>query len=168
MCKEELEKIIKKLENNADFIKRYDVNLVEYSSYSFFIRVKRKETPIGDKLVYNPDVSGIDSYIVDYCFEIHYRKGYVSNTLSTYPFKHFSDKNDDYKYRRIPLALNKTEVHYQTILMGEVDVDAIMDYIANSDWNIRNKHTYETTIIPSNGFICEKCKCQISSSVEKI
>lgn len=163
MCKEELEKIIKKVENNADFIKRYDVNLVEKWSTSFFIRVKRKEKPIGDKLVYNPDVSVIDNYIVDFCFEIHYKKGYVTNTLSTFPVKHLSD-NDDNKYRRIIFALNKTESHYQTILMEEVDVDAIMDYIANMDWNIRNRHSYETTIIPSNGFVCEKCKCLISKS----
>ena len=163
-----LEKIIKKLENDEKFIKIYNVSLEGKGwNDSFFIRVKHRETPIGDKLVYNPDVSGIDSYIVDYCFEIYYRKGYVTDTLSTYPVKHYSD-NDDYKYRRIQFALNKIEVHYQTILktilMGEVDVDAIKDYIANTDWNIRNRHSYETTIIPSNGFLCEKCKCQISKS----
>ena len=160
---ENLDKIIKKLENDERFIKLYNVSLEKGWSDSFFIRVKRKETPIGDKLVYNPDVSGIGSYIVDYCFEIYYRKGYVTDTLSTYPVKHYSD-NDDYKYRRIQFALDKIEVHYQTILMREVDVDAIKDYIANMDWNIRNRHSYETTFIPSNGFICEKCKCQVSSS----
>jgi hypothetical protein len=160
---ENLEKIIKNLENDEKFKKIYIVSLEKGWSDSFFIRVKRRETSIGDKLVYDPDVSGIDNYIVDYCFEIYYRKGYVTDTLSTYTNYHYSD-DDNYKYRRIQFALDKIEVHYQTILMGEVDVNAIKNYITNTDWNIRNIHRYETTIIPSNGFICEKCKCQISKS----
>lgn len=160
MSKGELEQIIKKLENDTEFIKIYDVSLEKEWSDSFFIRVKRKEKPMEDKLVYNPVV---DIYTVDICFVISYSKGYVTSVLSTYPIRHLSD--DSEYFHRPVLGLNNTEIHYQTIyLLGEVDVDAIMKYITNTEWNICQKHHYETTFIPSNGFLCEKCRCQISKS----
>lgn len=161
MSNGELEQIIKKLEKDKEFIKMYDVSLEKEWSDSFFIRVKRNERQIEDKLVYNPVV--IDSYRVDFCFEVRYIKGYLSNTLSTFPVQHISD-NSKY-YRQSVLGLSDTEVHYQTIyLFGKEDVDAIKKYITNTEWNIKQKRSYETTVISSNGFLCEKCKCQISKS----
>jgi hypothetical protein len=161
MSKGELEKIIKKLENNKEFIKIYNVSLEKEWSDSFFIKVKRKERQMGDKLVYSADV--FDNYIVNFCFEVRYSKGFLGDVLSTYPIRDLSD-NIKY-YKQSVVGLKGTEIHYQTIyLTGEVDVDAIMKYIANTEWYINEKHNYETTFIPSNGFLCEKCQCQISKS----
>jgi len=159
MGKGELEQIIQKLKGDVRFIQIYNVTLENEWKDSFFIRVKRKEKPM-DKLVYDPDVFALKNYNVNFCYEIHYSKGFLSNVLSTYPVRHLSD-NSEYN----GWLMLDAEIHYQTIyLMGKVDVDAIKTYISNTDWEIMREHDRQTTYIPSNGFLCDRCKCQISKS----
>ena len=159
MGKGELEQIIQKLESDAVFIRVYNVTLENEWEDSFFIRVKRKEKPI-DKLVYDPDVFALKNYNVNFCYEIRYSKRVLGDVLSTYPVRHLSD-NSEYIGRYTLDA----EIHYQTIyLMGKVDVDAIKTYISNTDREIMRERDRQTTYIPSNGFLCDRCKCQISKS----
>ena len=153
------EQIIQKLESDTIFTRLYNVTLENEWKDSFFIRVKRKEKPM-DKLVYDPDVFVLKNYNVNFCYEIRYSKGFLGNVLSTYPVRHYSE-NSEYIWRALP----STEIHYQTIyLMGEVNVDDIKTYISNTDWEIMRERDRQTTYIPSNGILCDRCQCQISKS----
>jgi hypothetical protein len=159
MSKGEFEQIIQKLKGDVRFIQIYNVTLENEWKDSFFIRVKRKEKPM-DKLVYDPDVFALKNYNFNFCYEIRYSKGFLGNVLSTYPVRHLSDNSE---YNGWPML--DAEIHYQTIyLMGKVDVDAIKTYILNMDWEIMRERDRQTTYIPSNGFLCDRCKCQISKS----
>jgi len=159
MSKGELEQIIQKLKSDTAFTRIYNVTLENEWKDSFFIRVKRKEKTM-DKLVYDPAVFALKNYNVNFCYEIHYSKGFLGNVLSTYPVRHYSE-NSEYIWRDLP----STEIHYQTIYFrGEVDLGAIKTYISNTDREIMRELDRQTTYIPSNGFLCDRCKCQISKS----
>ena len=161
MCKEELEKIIKKLEDNEEFIKKYDIKLLnDISPESFFIKINRKERPMEERLVYNPSVS-VDALGYDYfCFKINYSKGYISNVITTYPvnWNSWDTQYQFWKMRRIP----DIEIHKQTILMNEVNIQDIIKYIDNTEWITINKQSHDTYFAPSNGYLCDKCKYQLT------
>ena len=164
MCKEELEKIIKKLEYNEDFIKKYDINLRKEYSDSYFIIIKRKlknkERSLEEKLVYNPSVSMDYDYKVDVCFKMRYTKGYISNSVSMYATKYVNDDDENYYHFRVRIP--NTKSYEQTIIISEINIEDIIKYIDNTEWIITNTRSHENTLLPSNGYLCENCKCQLS------
>ena len=127
MCKEELEKIIKKLEDNEDFIKKYDINLRKEYSDSYFIIIKRKlknkDRSLEEKLVYNPSVSMDYDYKVDVCFKMRYTKGYISNSVSMYATKYVNDDDENYYHFRVRIP--NTKSYEQTVIINEINIEDI-------------------------------------------
>jgi hypothetical protein len=160
----ELEKIIKKLENNADFMEKYDVT--KPYSYEYFIRVTPKKKSMDQQLIYSPFVSVSDNYRDDFCFEIHYNMGYITKgeimvLVSRYDYI-YKEWLAGFSY--IPTNSSgptkcKAPLPYcQTTIFGEVDVAAITKYIENTHLNIVNKRSFEETYVTSNSQLCENCK----------
>lgn len=159
----ELEKIIKKLENNADFIEKYDVT--KPYSYEHFIRVNPKKKSMDQQLIYSPFVSVSDNYRDDFCFEIHYNMGYITKGEIMILVSRYN-----YIYKEWMAGVSYTPTYRQSIIIGEVDVAAITKYIENTHLNILNKRSYEETYVTSNSQLCENCKrctCRKNNNIAK-
>lgn len=157
----ELDKIVKKLENDAKFMEKYDVFLQKRKWT--FLRINRKEKPLEDKMVYNPFISA-DDYLTNVCFEIHCDAGFIYNVFTVMAVKYYGD--DDHLFHWPQFVSPNLPNHVQTItlLSGEVDVPAMITYIHTSESSIidnKQARENEMTYVSSNAHLCEKCRCKL-------
>lgn len=146
-----LDKILENIKVSVDFTDEYDVTL-ETRFGSSFIRVRRKDTPLEERLVYNPKI-GIKSHENNYCFEIHHFTSYYMFSEVYVKAVEYDPTSENYYGWHIgepPLT--------QSTTFNDADIPAIIKYIVNKEWEIDNKRHNKTTFLPSNQYYCEKCR----------
>ena len=171
--------ILEKIQEDDEFTKKYDLTMESQYSEEYFIKVKRKERPLEERLTYNPSVAvGIDYRDINTGFCIFLQSGFMSDVVSILPVTY------DYYIKKgyiIPVYYDGSGLvlkmgrsiqgfeHYTqtlTFYSNEIDIAAMKKYIINTEWNIMNKRSYEhDCIVPSNSksIICECCKQKIKS-----
>ena len=146
-----LDKILEKLQKRVDFTDKYDVTM-ETRFGSSLIRVKREDTPLEDRLVYNPNI-GAQCHENDYCFEIHHFISYYMFSevyVKVVAYDPTSEFNYGWHIGEPPLT--------QSTTFNDADIPAIIEYILNKEWEIDNKRLHKTTFLSSNQYYCEKCR----------
>ena len=146
-----LEKILGNMKERVDFTDEYDITM-ETRFGSTFIRVIRKDTPLEDRLVYNPNI-GARRHENDFCFEIHHFTSYYMFSevyVKVVVYDPTSEHNYGWQIGEPPLT--------QSTTFNDADVPAIIKYIMNKEWEINNKRHNKTTFLPSNQYYCEKCR----------
>lgn len=151
----EIDKLLIQLQTNKEIIEKYNVTKIKFfdSDKDYILEIKRKPKTPEQLYVYNPSVSMDHYYHLDFSFQIKYQKGYIYNSITVHPVKNGCFYNIGNSF------------HTQSIATSEIDISRIMDYIDQTEFEIINKKTYETnTYLPSNSYICEKCKCEIKNT----
>ena len=146
-----LDKILENIKARVDFTDTYDVTM-ETRFDSTFIRVMRKDTPLEDRLVYNPNI-GAQRHENDFCFEIYYFTSYYMFSevyVKVVGYDPTSEYHYGWKFGEPPLT--------QSTTFNDADIPAIIKYIVNKEWEINNKRHNKTTFLPSNQYYCEKCR----------
>lgn len=146
-----LDNILEKIKERVDFLNEYDVTM-ETRFDSSFIRIRRKDTPLEDRLVYNPKNWG-KSHENNFCFEIyHFTSYYMFSEVYVKVVVYNQDSEYHYGWHIGEPPLKQSTTFY------DADVPSIVNYIVNKEWEINNKRHNKTTFLPSNQHYCEKCR----------
>ena len=161
--------ILEKIQEDDEFTKEYDLTMESQYSEEYFIKVKRKERPLEERLTYNPSVAvGMDYRDNNMGFSIGFDScTLLSDVVRIRPVSYDSSSRSNWKIgHNIPDIKHYTQT--LTFYSNEVDIVAMKKYIINTEWIIMNKRSYEhDCIVPSNskGIICVCCKQKIKADI---
>jgi hypothetical protein len=153
-----LETIFEKL-NNADkyFTEKYDITIEKIWGIDL-IRVKRKSPQMDTSYTYSTDIHvNYNNSIKNMCFDIYVEKNYFFITEVRVIACNF---NTDAECK-IGFGIFGKKQHVQPITFYDVDITAIMKYIADMEYEINCDISKKNVILASNEYRCKDCQCKM-------
>jgi hypothetical protein len=151
------------------FTKKYEITKqTRYGTNRLL--VKRKLPPKQDPYKYNPDLSVIYHQGEETSFEIWVLTKYMlfyEVIVTTGKYYIHNDMDETYNFSRnldIPQ-------HRQSLYgFGAIDYNQIINYITNTEWNIKMGQLNNITYLPANAWPdrCKDCQCKIDQAGNKI
>jgi len=158
-----LQEIFDKLNHNADFYKRYDITMEKiYREELIRVVRKKKPRPPEGKYVYNPNIYLEDSldYKDDLCFDICCYTDYLlfkSIRITACQFR----PNDD-AHERLGFGIGEPQ-YKKDITISNFDIDEIIMYIVNTEFNIIRSREDKTTYLTPNEYRCVDCQRKMAT-----